>query len=473
MAYENADIDYAIEQMLARSSEYAKYRRYAEGRHDLKFASSSFRETFSHLFRNLSYNKCAPVINAFADRLIVTSWENENADKSAPNEAGITKRDPLEQDAIDLWKANNMQTQQHEVNAEALQEGISYVIVWPDPDTGTPVFAPNTAERVMVLYNDDNPAIIDVAIKAWRVERGDDKGKWRLTIYDDQRVVRLISRSKSTEMPKKFATFWPYIDDSNDEVENPWGICPVVPFRNNPTVGGLGVSELRDIISLQDGLNKSIADALVGAEFQAFRQRFVTGIEPVYDPTTGEEKPRLISGIDRVWQLPEGATAGDFAAADLTQYIESNDSWEKKIARTASIPVSWLIQTGTPPSGESRKTEEDPFVKKGEKQQGSFGMSYAKVMQLGLIQNGHSAEEVAGLVPIWKPMTSRSDIEFWAIANQKIASGVDPAQVWAEYGYSPDEITQFQKAQKAQQDEQQRQMGLLLDRGQLPGTQGL
>lgn len=473
MAYVDADIEYAIEQMVARQAEYARYRRYAEGKHDLKFASSTFRDTFAHLFRHLSYNKCAPVINAFADRLIVTGWENENAPKDAPNEAGASKRDPIEQAAIDLWKANTMPTQQHEVHAEALQEGISYVIVWPDPETNIPVFAPNTAERVFVLFNDDNPSLIDVAVKAWRVDRGEDKGRWRLTIYDDEQVTRFISRSKGKELPKKIESFGPYEDDSPPEVPNQWGICPVVPFRNNPTVGGLGVSELRDIIPLQDGLNKSVADGLVGAEYQAFRQRYVTGLEPEYDPETGKEIPRLISGVDRVWQLPNGSTAGDFEAADLTQYTAAQDSWETKIARTSNIPVHWLTQTGSFPSGESLKTAEDPFVKKGEKQQGSFGNSHAAVMRLGLIQQGYAPEDVAGLTPIWKPMASRSDLEFWQIAQGKLAAGVSAAQVQAEYGYTPDEIAEFATAAQAEAEQQAERDNILLNRGQLPGTQGL
>jgi hypothetical protein len=453
MTWGNADITYALEQLLDRQKGYDKYRRYAEGECDLKFASASFRSTFGHLFRNLSYNKCGRVIDAFADRLSVTSWENENASETSPAEAGKSKRDPLEQAAIDIWTANTMRNRQREVHAEALQEGVSYVIVWPDVDTGEPIFAPNIAERVMVLFNDDNPTVIDVAVKLWQIERGEDKGRWRLTIYDDEHVARFISRNKAQTQPKTFAPFVPYEDDAPAEIPNLIGACPVVPFRNNPTTGSLGVSELRDLIPLQDGLNKSLADMMVGAEFQAYRQRWATGLEPIIDPVTGNEIAPFSPGADRIWAATSSeARFGEFDAADLTQYTQTQDSWELKIARTSGVPVHWLIQTGGFPSGESLKTAEDPFVKKAERQQRSFGESWKQAMRIALLQKGAAAEQIAGLSPIWDPAGSRSDLEFWQIAQLKAANGVSPAQIQAEYGYTPDEIAEFAKAAKAEAD---------------------
>ena len=110
--------------------------------------------------------------------------------------------------------------------------------------------------------------------------------------------------------------------------------------------------------------------------------------------------------MHRIWSLPEGVTdVGEFDAADLGQYLDTQDSWELKIARTSSIPVHWLTQTGTPPSGESLKTTESAYVSKVKKQQQAFGESWRQVMRLSLIQAGADPSDAGTIAPIWAPST--------------------------------------------------------------------
>ena len=55
-------------------------------------------------------------------------------------------------------------------------------------------------------------------------------------------------------------------------------MVPVVPFPNLGE-GSFGMSELRDVVPLQDALNKTLLDMLVGSESQALPQRYALGLE--------------------------------------------------------------------------------------------------------------------------------------------------------------------------------------------------
>ena len=74
-------------------------------------------------------------------------------------------------------------------------------------------------------------------------------------------------------------------------IPNPLGVVPVVQFTNRPALLTEGRSDLVDVIPLQDAVNKLRSDMLVAAEYAAYRQRFVVGLELEVDEETGQVTP--------------------------------------------------------------------------------------------------------------------------------------------------------------------------------------
>lgn len=461
MAVDAANIEYALSLLKARQASDRKYIRYYGGFFDLAFASNSFHQAFGSWLRKIGYNRCRSVVDAFADRTTVTGWD-------LPDGA-----DALQQQAEDVWSRNNMSNRQNEIVKEAYRTGDGYVHVWPDEDTGLARLYMNPAYCMVVVYDDEYPDHVDFAVKCWQIGRGPDKGKWRLTTYDPSQIVRLITSTRSDNYPEKYNRFTAYNDDGQPEVENPLGEVPIVHFGNDADTGGYGTSELSDVLPLQDGANKALADMLVASEFVAYPQRYAIGVdEPERDPVTGKEENPFIPGMNRLWTISgsqdgdQPVSFGQFTPADMTQFIDVQDSWDMKIARVSRVPVHWLNQSGDFPSGESLKTAEAQYVSKVIDRQGSFTSPHSRVMQYALRFEGAGEDEVAPIKPIWMPAESRSEREKWEIAQFKKAANVPVQTIWAENGYTSDQIIEMQKLVDAEADKAQQRFAQSFDRGE-------
>lgn len=459
-----ADVTYLLQMLKSRQKDYALYRDYAAGRHRLAFASDAFRSAFGSLFKQFAYNRCQGVVDALTDRLYVTGWENEGAGRRPLTGAGPVRPDPLVQAAEAVWDRNMLDAQQGKVYEESATLGDAYVVVWPGPD-GLARIVPNPGHCCCVLTDEESGATI-LGVKVWRVSRGPYAKQWRVTVYEPDRITKYVTAGAADERPEKAEGLRLYEDDEGGpELANPYGVVPLIHFPNNPRMDGWGVSELRDVIPLQDGLNKSVADQLVASEFLAYGQRYAIGVEPEVDPATGEERMPFRPGIDRVWMVAnEAARFGEFAATPVTGFLEAEDAWEVKIARVSKTPLSWLTQTGAAESGESKKMDEAPFVSKVIDRQRTHGPQWADAMALALAIDG-APGDAATLAPTWANAEPRSERDAWEVGQLKIAAGVPQEQVWSENGYQEDEVVEFAALKEQRAQEQAERFATSFDRG--------
>lgn len=413
-----------------RRTKYGLYSKYYDGEHNLTFASEKFWNAFGSMFRAFADNLCAPVIDACADRLDIVGFGSENA----KNEQSKL--------AWDLWQANRMDQRAFQVHAESFISGDSYVIVWPD-ENGEPCIFPNCGEVVNVQFEADNPGAIILAIKAWT-----DKKKLRLNVYKTDQIEKYISRTNVDlgSLPSKDNQFEEFREPSEAwPLENKYGEIPVFHFGNNCKVGAHGRSELVNVKPLQDALNKSVADMLVGMEFQSLPQRWVTGMDVPKDPETGKAIAPFIPGSDRIWAIPSpDAKFGQFEPAQLKQFIEVQESFRLEIARVSRTPLHYIMpMSGQFPSGESLKTAEAPFVSKIKRKQVSFGNVWEDVMSFALKIKGSTVEDKKPLSAQWRDASPRSESEMIMNAQLKSSLGVPTSQILRELGYSEEQITQF------------------------------
>lgn len=457
---EPIDIADALEILAAKRPHYERYHRYYHGDPDTHFASDAYRATFAKLLKRLRYNRCQSVVDAIADRLQIESWQLEG---DQDNETGG-------QPAQDEWARARGDMVQGLVHVEALRSGDAYLIVWPSPDDeATPLWRVQRADSCFVVADDETAAPV-MAIKCWRVERGPLAGYWRLTIYDEQVITRWVTSKKSDRQPVKAASFVPYEDDDGYEGRNPYGIVPVFHFPNNPQFQGeCGISELEDVIPLQDGLNYSVWQQMIGAEYVSLPQRWATGVEPMIDPFTGQTVDAFTPGVDRLWQVANEASAfGQFPDANLSQFIELQDSWDQKISRVSRVPVHWLGMQGDFPSGEALKTAESPFVAKLRDRQLAFGDAWERAMRLALTITG-VAETSAAVTPVWASPEPRSELEGLQNAQLQQNVGIPQEQIWRELGYTEDQISEFARMNEEAAQRKAEQFAVQFGQGNADG----
>lgn len=449
-----SDIAWALEQYGDRVRSYELHDAYWRGEHRLAFATEKFRNAFGSLFQRLKENLCPAVVEAVTDRLFLQGWEMPQA-KVPANETPGSEGDgppkepppnPLAQRAQDIWDRNRMAQKEGEVYSKAVRLGDAFVIV-AKTATG-PRFYVQKSSQMAVRYSEENPDEIALAAKCWYVKT--DR-KFRLNLYYPDHVERFVTRGTAPNgLPKRTSSWVPYTDETTPEgsAQYEWGVgMPVFHFGYDAETGEYGVSRLRDVVPLQDALNKSLCDMMVSAEFTAYPQRWATGVEPKYDPVTGQEVEPFKTGPGVVWT--KGSAEGQFGqfdGADPTGYLSTQDKIRAAIARVTGTPAYLLELNDNAPaadaSGESKKTSDTRLVKDVEDLQRSFGETWESAMALALRADGVSAVE--GLEAVWGDPETRNEkdqVDTLAVKVEKL--GVSKRQALRELGYDEDAIQEM------------------------------
>ncbi len=452
---------------------YASYEQYYRGLQPLAFATDKYRTQFWTLFRGFADNMCMSVVDVQAERLEVLGFTSstatveevivgatESPDKDAaadaaegetdvPNFPGVSISivdDPMGDEAWDEWEDKYLPLVADQVHTDAFMYGDAFVIT---DDLGVWRQSPY---EMAVRYSKDKPGVIDLAAKMWRelpAENG--SAVTRLNIYSadvDGNVTlsRYATRAVQDDVELKAADF-----AAGGEGGSFTGM-PVVHFANK-RYGSYGISEIMPVIPLQNALNKASMDLIIAMEYQAFQQRYVTGVDVEIDPETGLPKEFVGKhgpGNYLAIADPE-AKVGSFDAADLAPYVKVIGDLRAQIARVAGVPPHYFFSDGGATiSGEALKTGEVRFERKGKRQQRCFGKAWEGLMSLVISHETDDEAAPAGYDPadedlnvIWDDLSPRSPSEEMDVLLKKQAIGVPNSQLQKEAGYDPDQVMQF------------------------------
>lgn len=444
-----SDIAWAIAQFRddRKLDRYKNARRYYFGDHDCAFNRQRMWSIFRGLFVDVKDNLMPAVVDSMTDRLNLTGFQSTESQE--PNE--------VTQEAWRIWQRNQMDVRAQEVHREALLTGDGYVMVWPDA-TGKATIYPHLAHEMTVLYDPERPGVILQAAKLWI---SDVDRRVRLNIYFPDR----IERHQSMQPLQSYTTGMSQLSERDFEpvpaleqagfdetatvaavVPNPYGRVPVFHFPNKRYLS-FGVSELHDVLPIQDALNKAITDMLVAMEFSSFRQRWVTGLDVgELDETTGKPKhPPFDYGADKMLAASDPATQfGEFGTTDLSQFLQVQENLRSEIARVSGTPLHYLFITrGDYPSGEAMKSAEARFTKKIVDRQVAFGNVWEDALAFCLKIDDVPAAEGYRLSAVWETATPRSEREIAETMLMKLALGVSKRQLLRELGYDAELIDEM------------------------------
>lgn len=422
-------------QLGARKPLVDLYESYYAGRFRLNFASSPFREAFGQMLAAVSDNWMPLVVQAPVERLTVQGirlGQGKRADKQG----------------WEIWQRNYLDHDSRLLFLEAGKHGEAYLLVWWDQDTAdvrARITVEHPSQMIVARKAGDRRRRV-AALKKWQ----EDDGTLMATLY----LPDTIHRFQYFKAPK--TPGWKPRARVEHSEDNPLGVVPVIPVVSDPQMMpalpptgmlgapqasiGLGRSDLVDVISTQDQLNKILCDLMVASEYAAFRQRWVTGVE------LEDDKDGLEISIDRLLHVgAPDARFGDFDATDLGNYIKAYESRLQSLAARSRTPPHYLLgHSGSFPSGESLKSAETGLVKRTDDKKTSYGESIEEADRLALqIETGKVRPRAEGAECDWAHSESRSEAEFADSLVKKLAIGVPFQQLWADWGYSPQQIDQF------------------------------
>lgn len=404
---------------------------YYSGEHPLAFASAKFRSAFGGLFEEFSDNWCDLVVDATEERLNVTGF------RLGKNTAGDAR-------AWEIWQRNQLDASSQLAHQEALITGESAMLVWYGDDPKVPRI---TIEHPSQMIVEDVPGSLEraAAYKAWT----DDDGYRCSTLYLPDFIYKFRSKTKRSstnigsgvwERREVPGEAWP--------LPNPLGVVPVVPFRNRPRLLNPPTSEFAQVIPIQDGVNKLIADMFVASEFTAAPQRWATGLEVPKDPETNQPVAVFQHMVDRLWTSKNKDTKfGEFSQADLSVFVGGIEMLVQHIASRTRTPPHYFYLSGQFPSGESIKSAETGLVAKARRKMRHFGESHEEVIRLSFLVTGETAKakQAASAEVIWGDPESRTEGEHVDAVLKKAALGVPVQQLWEDLGYSPGQIERFKE----------------------------
>jgi hypothetical protein len=275
-------------------------------------------------------------------------------------------------------------------------------------------------------------------------EDPDNAGKMRrLNLYYPDRIEKWISHDQAFE-----GAWQPYQEEGQ-----PWPIpwvgangplgVPVMHFKNADQGYNYGQSEIKNVIPLQNALNKSIIDLLAAADTTGFRMYWALGDDP--------------SGLDIapgswIWSArPPGgegaAQFGYFPGEDLSPLIALKDAFVAEIARVSRTPLSYFQVTGQVAAEGTQKQQESGLVSKVKDRQVAFGnawedaLAMARKLHNTFGPGGLDEEQVIGT--LWADPETRNEREHLEGLKLKAELGVPAEQLWQEMGYDEEQIAEM------------------------------
>jgi hypothetical protein len=425
----------------ARQAKIKLYDDYYEGNHPLAFAGEKFRSAFGRLFEAFADNWCDLVVDAVEERLNVEGFRfgSKSADKEAWR----------------MWQTNQLDGDSQMAHTESLVCLESSIIVGPGDDPKTPSITVEHPSQVIVEQAEGQRRTRRAALKVWTDEYGVKMATlympghiWKWQERKPRRAGAIIISNTDIETTK-----WEIRESGTEPwpLENVLGVVPVVTLANRPRLLKPGISELHRVIPIQDGVNKLVADMLVASEYQAFRQRWLSGHEVPTDPETGQPIEEFRHAIDRMFIVEdEKAQFGEFSTTDLSNFVVGIEMLVQHIASQTRTPPHYFALKGQFPSGDAIKSAETGLVAKTRRKMRHFGEAWEEVMRLAFLVQGDKARYAkTGVVTIWADPESRSEAQHVDAVLKQKAFDIPNEILWEKLGYTPPEIERIKQIRAA------------------------
>lgn len=316
---------------------FARIRRYMRAEQLELYVPNGAGAEFRRLVNQAHFNILPRVVSAVAQDLYVdgyrptTSTGRPSADNS-----------PL---WAEVWQPNQLDARQLGLFRAAVTYGASYAVVLPG--SPAPVIRPMSPLRLTALY--DDPAYDEWPKFAMIVERPDVLTRITAPMLDfgslasDPRLARVRVLDES-----HVYTF--EVDESSSAAramtaeEHGLGVCPVVRFVDAIELDAdCPPGKVEPLLHLQDQIDQTTFSLLMTQQYQAFRQRWATGMAIDVDEL-GRPRQPWNATVTEVWvnDSPDGRF-GDFAETSLQGYLESRRDQLLFATSVAQIPPHQLV----------------------------------------------------------------------------------------------------------------------------------
>ena len=436
-------LEYAL---INRRQKLLQFDRYYDGDHPLPFLSPAHQAKVANAFTRLltmsKANFCGLVVDTTVQRLRPIGFRLSASGSEASDD-----------ETWGIYQGNNLD--EHIITGfqEASVKGVSYLGVWfPQPGSKYPQITIEDPLQTIVAYDHSVGGFMrrTAALKMYVDEFTGDE---RAVLYLPDRICKfyrpaaaptsLITGTLAGQRPVYLP--WLSLGTPDSVIPNELGVVPIIPMRNNGKLLKEGVSDLENVVPIQDRINTNLFLRMLSGYVGAGGQKYIIGSTMMKDEETGEDI-EFDAAVDRIFNIenPE-AKVGQFDAADLTQFIESINQDVNMLAILSKVPKSMLLPTGQSPSGDAVDAEAAGLVAKCDRQKVPYGEAIEEALRLSRICAGMPATPPDSEL-IWADSESQSSAAVSASVIQQYQVGLLPLDAALEkLGYSPQAIARFKQ----------------------------
>ena len=379
-----------------------------------------------------------------------------------------------------VWQPNRMDGRQASIHKAAISYGAAYVTVLPgDP---VPVIRPYSPFRLTALYadpvNDEWPKYAMTVDHADALSPRQPMHGPAQPLLDpviaqvmDGVTVRVFDETHVYTMRIPSARSGQTSPTVTNIEEHGLGVCPVVRFVDSTDADGESVGKLEPLLSLQRQLNQTTFSLLMTQQYQAFRQRWATGMAIEQDEDGNPLEP-WNAAVNAVWQneSPHGKF-GDFAEANLDGYLSSRDRQLMFVSAVGQVPphslvlgagISNISAEALAALGASAELDRDDHKT-------TFGESWEQTLRLAGkalgTAEGMAAWEDTSAQVVWRDTTPRSLAQV-ADALGKMATllEIPPEELWERIpGTTDQDIKRWRETKTAREKSRMAEMADLLE----------
>lgn len=412
---ELAFLNYLIQTDAEAERRINLYREYYDGDHDTRLTDrlKSFLEIKGSDFE-FNLNICPIPVDVLAERLQIADFAIPAETEQTPEAQRLAGNNgPLEN-----WLTADFAETVDNTHTAALRDGDAYIIVSWDNEEARPRFtfepAYNGTYGVIVRYAEDDGRRIKYAVKRWRTETGPgEKGSSRMNVYTDDTLYKYIHSGGAWTPYEEPGEAWPASWTTSDG--DPIGI-PVIHFKNNAAGNDYGRSELKDVIPVQNALNKALIDEIAAADMAGFPMLGVNGEKPGEDVKVAPG--RLL------WTMDTQSKYYTISAADISGLSTLVKNHMVRAAQLTRTPVSYFQITGQVASGDTQRADETGLKSKAERRSVYFGNCWTRAIAVARrLSNiyGRTDYPETPIVCHWRPF-SKTDPKLEQKTNAETAA---------------------------------------------------
>lgn len=395
-------------ELIARKPDMQVYRDLVDDNHDEPFSAETsvkFREMAGLATTNLT----GLAVEATAERMNVEGiriGDEPDADKDVWD---------------NIWQRSDFDEGSQDAITSALVYSRSMVSVEP----------PSASSQYARLHYEDPRQVViahgpsgerRAALKVFADEwTGDIFG----TLYLPNVIVKMVQANGSnTVIPG--ASRWLARDIGREDsvVANPLGEIPFFELQNKLT--GSVRSEVAPLVIPQKRLNQLVFNTDAVAEYGAFRQKWVTGIEIPHDPITGLPVAPYSASLTSLFVAEDDAvTFGDFNPTDPDGYIKLGQEIAAHISRLSRVPITYFLSNISNLGGDALALLISGLVLKCQRRVIGYEPALEGAIRLALRTQGDPRANAANIELKWADMETRSKAQD-ADAAVKLTQGDNP-----------------------------------------------